>query len=158
MMNSRDLSEPGAAGRPARFGRLAVGILLVASATGFLVYRATGDNLAYYREVDELMAATGDVDGKLRVSGDVVEGSVVRAEATRELRFEITNPGEGAGARIPVVYAGTVPDIFRPGIQVVVEGRMDESGTFRAETLLAKCPSKYQAAGELEPAPTDYGR
>ncbi|HUP19988.1 MAG TPA: cytochrome c maturation protein CcmE [Gemmatimonadota bacterium] len=155
-MNSRDLSEPGA-GRPARFGRLAVGILLVASATGFLVYKATGDNLTYYREVDELMAATGDMEGKLRVSGDVVEGSVARDEETRELSFEITNPGSGAGTRIPVVYAGTVPDIFRPGIQVVVEGRMEENGTFRAETLLAKCPSKYQAAGELEPS-TDPGR
>lgn len=155
-MNPRDIPdrEPG---RPTRFGRLAAGILLVASATGFLVYKATGDNLTYYREVDELMAATGGVEGKLRVSGDVVEGSVVRDETTRELRFEIANPGEQGTARIPVVYAGTVPDIFKPGIQVVVEGRMDESGTFRAETLLAKCPSKYQAAGELNQTPAEPG-
>lgn len=139
--------RPGRAFRP---GRLAVGILLVASATGFLVYKATGDNLAYYREVDELLAAPGDVAGKVRLSGDVVEGSVARHEDTREIRFEIESPGKAGGsARIPVVYQGTVPDIFRPGIQVVVEGRLEEDGTFRAETLLAKCPSKYQEAGEL---------
>ena len=65
-------------------------------------------------------------------------------------------PGASAlGATIPVSYAGTVPDIFREGIQVVVEGRIDEAGTFQAETLLAKCPSKYQEAGQLssDPAP-----
>ncbi len=141
--------------RPRRFGRLAVGIALVASATGFLVYKATGDNLTYYREVDELLAAPGPTVEKLRISGDVVAGTVERDETTRELLFSIEGTGAAGGARVPVVYEGTVPDIFRPGIQVVVEGRMDESGTFRAETLLAKCPSKYQAAGELEAAPSD---
>lgn len=143
--------------RPTRFGRLAVGMLLVASATGFLVYKATGDHLTYYREVDELMAATGPSDEKLRVSGDVVAGSVVRGGADRQIRFDLTRTGEAGGARIPVVYSGTVPDIFKPSIQVVVEGRMDERGTFQAETLLAKCPSKYQAAGDLEAAPDGAG-
>lgn len=146
--------EPG---RPTRFGRLAVGMLLVASATGFLVYKATGDHLTYYREVDELMAAPGPTDEKLRVSGDVAAGSVVRGGAHRELRFDLTRTGESRGVRIPVVYTGTVPDIFKPGIQVVVEGRMDARGTFQAETLLAKCPSKYQAAGDLDAAPDGAG-
>ena len=50
---------------------------------------------------------------------------------------------------LPVVYAGVVPDIFRSGIQVVVEGRFDQGGTFQADRLTAKCPSKYQTAGEL---------
>jgi hypothetical protein len=99
----------------------------------------------------------------------VVEGSIVKDEEERVIRFAIratkaagepsdaaagTPPGSPA-ASIPVVYAGTVPDIFREGIQVVVEGKMGSDGTFEAETLLAKCPSKYQEAGQLsaEPAP-----
>ncbi|MBW3660966.1 MAG: cytochrome c maturation protein CcmE [Gemmatimonadetes bacterium] len=137
-------------GKPVRPGRLSVGILLVATATGYLVYKATGDNLTYYREVDELLAATDLPAGeKIRLSGDVVEGSIVRSDASRAIRFEITETGSDGGSRIPVAYEGTVPDIFKPGIQVVVEGRLEESGTFQAHTLLAKCPSKYQAAGEL---------
>ena len=162
------------AGRRPRIGRLAIGIVLVGAALSYLVYAGTKDNLVYYYEVDEVQAAAASTDGRIRVSGDVVEGSIVKDEETREIRFSIRStkgesedgyPAQGEGqtdaARgsaaesVPVVYAGTVPDIFREGIQVVVEGKMASDGTFEAETLLAKCPSKYQEAGQLsaEPAP-----
>lgn len=159
-----DTTTPTA--RRPRLGRLAIGIALVASALGYLVYAGTKDNLVYYYEVDEVQAAAARTGGKLRISGDVVEGSIVRDEEAREIRFSIrrSTMGQAAadeetaaptGASIPVAYAGTVPDIFREGIQVVVEGKMGSDGTFEAETLLAKCPSKYQEAGQLsaEPAP-----
>ena len=143
-----------------KFGRLAIGIVLVGAALAYLVYAGTRDNLVYYYEIGEVQAAAAKTDGKIRISGDVVAGSIVKDEKAREIRFaiEATKAGGGpeAGAAgsgsvesIPVVYAGTVPDIFREGIQVVVEGRLAEDGTFRAETLLAKCPSKYQEAGQL---------
>ena len=48
-----------------------------------------------------------------------------------------------ATAAIPVEYTGTLPDIFRPGITVVVEGRLGADGVFHARTLLAKCPSRF---------------
>lgn len=133
-----------------RFGRLAIAILLVSVALAYLVYAGTRRNLTYYYTVDELLAAEAPPASRVRISGDVVAGSVERDDATRALRFRLEDPEEGGGGtEVPVVYGGPVPDIFRPGIQVVVEGRLDESGTFRAETLLAKCPSKYQAAGQL---------
>jgi len=47
------------------------------------------------------------------------------------------------GASMPVDYRGQLPDIFRPGIQVVVEGRIGADGVFHARTLLAKCPSRF---------------
>jgi cytochrome c-type biogenesis protein CcmE len=145
--------------RRPRFGRLAIGIVLVGAALSYLVYAGTRDNLVYYYEVGEVQAAAAKTDGKIRVSGDVVAGSIVKDEKAREIRFAIETTKAGAAtdiaaasapvASIPVVYAGTVPDIFREGIQVVVEGHMEDDGTFRAETLLAKCPSKYQEAGQL---------
>ena len=50
-------------------------------------------------------------------------------------------------ATVPVVYHGTVPDLFRSGRDVVVDGRL-RNGVFVAVpgTLLTKCPSKYQPA------------
>jgi cytochrome c-type biogenesis protein CcmE len=156
---------PPTARRP-RLGRLAIGIALVAAALGYLVYAGTKDNLVYYYEVDEVQAAAAKTGGKIRISGDVVEGSIVRDDEAREIRFSIRRSTMGeagavedvapSGGSIPVAYAGTVPDIFREGIQVVVEGRMGSDGTFEAETLLAKCPSKYQEAGQLsaDPAPS----
>ncbi|HET7693938.1 MAG TPA: cytochrome c maturation protein CcmE [Gemmatimonadota bacterium] len=148
-------------GRRPRIGRLAIGILLVGAALSYLVYAGTRDNLVYYYEVGEVQAAAASTDGRIRVSGDVVEGSIVKDEKARQIRFAIRatkangEPVDASTQSIPVVYAGTVPDIFREGIQVVVEGKMGSDGTFEAETLLAKCPSKYQEAGQLsaEPAP-----
>ena len=60
----------------------------------------------------------------------------------REYAFRVTD-----GAKVfPVVYRGIAPDTFTDGVDVVVEGRMDEDGTFRATTLLAKCASRYESA------------
>lgn len=131
-------------------GRLAIGIGLVAIALAWLVFAGTRRNLVYYYEVRELVAAPDRHEGPIRISGDVVAGTIQREPDSRAIRFAISDPGAKPGAaRVPVRYDGTVPDIFRPGIQVVVEGTLGGDGTFEAETLLAKCPSKYQAAGDL---------
>ncbi len=137
-----------------KIGRLAIGIVLVSIAVTWLVFAGTRSNLVYYYEVDELLAASEKHAGPIRISGDVVEGTVRQDPEAHELHFGISRTDAPAGSpAVPVVYRGTVPDIFRPGIQVVVEGRLDSEGTFQAETLLAKCPSKYQAAGDLDTPP-----
>ena len=78
--------------------------------------------------------------GDYKLTGKVVDGSV-RREGER-LRFSIRDR-EGE-ASIPVTYAGTVPDPFREGREVIVEGRV-QGGTFVAErdSLITKCPSKF---------------
>ena len=47
-------------------------------------------------------------------------------------------------ATIPVVYTGSVPDLFRAGRDIVVTGRV-HNGVFVAApgTMVTKCPSKY---------------
>ena len=42
-----------------------------------------------------------------------------------------------------VDYTGTLPDIFKPGITVVAEGRLGADGVFHARAVLAKCPSRF---------------
>lgn len=137
-----------------RLPKILIGLTLVAAALGYLIVTATRSNLVYYYEIDEALAAV-QPDQQVRLSGDVVAGSVRKVPASSQITFEIEDAAKEN--RLPVTYAGTVPDIFRPGIQVVVEGQFDGEGTFRADRLTAKCPSKYQAAGDLgkpEPPPT----
>ncbi|MDX6624874.1 MAG: cytochrome c-type biosis protein CcmE, partial [Solirubrobacterales bacterium] len=61
-----------------------------------------------------------------------------------DLRFEITDR-DGGEETLPVSYTGVVPDPFRDGREVVVTGKLTESGTFMAEkdSLITKCPSKF---------------
>ena len=57
------------------------------------------------------------------------------------LRFHLRD--RGGTAAVPVVYRGSVPDLFKPGREVVVQGRFT-NGMFVAApgTLVTKCPSK----------------
>ena len=89
----------------------------------------------------QLLASQGGGDYKL--TGKVVEGSVKREGDT--LAFQIRDR-EGTKA-VPVTYTGVVPDPFRDGREVIVDGRLKD-GTFVAErdSLVTKCPSKFENA------------
>ena len=62
------------------------------------------------------------------------------------LRFRMRDVSGTGGTSIPVVYRGTVPDLFKVGREVRVEGRL-RNGVFVAkkDSLRTKCPSKYVA-------------
>jgi cytochrome c-type biogenesis protein CcmE len=112
---------------------------VVLACLGYLLVSVTGTTAEYYETVPELRAHPGG--GEVRVLGTVQDG-VVRSADGREVRFRMA----GGGQAIPVVYRGTLPDIFKPGIQVVVDGRMTGDGTFQATQLEAKCPAHFSAA------------
>jgi cytochrome c-type biogenesis protein CcmE len=80
--------------------------------------------------------------GRVSLMGTVVGKPTGDAHATG-LRFRLRDVKGTALA--PVVYKGTVPDLFRTGRDVVVDGRL-RNGVFVAvpNTLVTKCPSKYQ--------------
>ena len=142
-----DLSRPELA--PAQDGprkRMPLSFILaglaILGAVLYLVYANTQANAVYYLTVSELKHCTTCTTQSVRVAGTVQQGSIVRDDQKQLITFVIT---EGSQT-LPVTYSGVVPDIFRPGIQVVVEGHYMGQGAFQAQTLLAKCPSKFQAA------------
>jgi len=118
------------------------GGIAILAAVIYLVFANTQANAVYYLTVSELKNCGTCSTQSVRVAGVVQAGSVVRDDQKQLIRFVIAD-GEKS---LPVVYSGIVPDIFRPGIQVVVEGHYSGQGPFQAQTLLAKCPSKFQAA------------
>jgi cytochrome c-type biogenesis protein CcmE len=128
---------------PIRSVKVIVAALVVIAAIGYLIYTGFQSTSVYYLTVGELKASSSAAAshvGDVRVAGIVDDGSVVRTAGDPTVRFSMSD----AGGSIPVVYKGLVPDIFGPGIQVVVEGKYT-NGTFQAGTLLAKCPSKFTA-------------
>ena len=66
------------------------------------------------------------------------------AHSPAGMRFVLSNPNAQAG-RVPVVYHGSVPDLYKVGRVVVVDGTL-RNGTFAAHDLSTKCPSKYSPA------------
>ena len=120
---------------------LAGGALVVGVA--YLILTGLQTSTVYYLTVGELLAKGPAAYGQqLRVAGDVTPGSVLKEDAGLGIRFVVQ---DGSG-QIPVYYrGGPVPDIFGDEVQVVVEGKYGPDGTFVASTLLAKCPSKFDA-------------
>jgi cytochrome c-type biogenesis protein CcmE len=120
--------------------------MVVAIALGYLGFTAFQGASMYYLTVDELVARNDAAYGeRVRLMGKVEEGSVVRNSETNTLHFAVTDED---GTSLPVVYSGMVPDAFKQGADVVVEGSLMRAGMFQAESLLVKCPSKYEAAPE----------
>jgi cytochrome c-type biogenesis protein CcmE len=101
----------------------------------------------YYLEVDEYLAKP--TENPVRLAGFVVDGSIGKDPAGLAVNFQIR--GNSGAQTIPVFFdsrsaGGRVPDTFVDGSQVVVSGQMGKDGVFQAKQLLAKCPSKYEAA------------
>lgn len=80
----------------------------------------------------------------VRVGGTVLDGSVQYDSKKGNLHFTITD-GE---SKLPVVFEGIAPNTFRPGVEVVVEGRYVSKNIFEADKIMAKCPSKYEAQAD----------
>ena len=116
--------------------RWSIPALVVAACVGYLIYSASGGSAEYYLTVSQLRSHS--VAGDVRVAG-VVQSDVQKSDAG----LHVTFTEKDGTASMPVDYTGTLPDIFRPGITVVAEGRLGKDGIFHARTLLAKCPSRF---------------
>jgi cytochrome c-type biogenesis protein CcmE len=125
-----------------------IGAGMVLGTAGWLMASSINATGMYYFTPSEMSAKVA-ADPSIRNTGlklgaRVVKGSIKRAEGGREYAFLVTD-----GAKtVPVIYRGIAPDTFTDEVDVVVEGRLGEDGTFRATTLLAKCASRYENAPE----------
>ena len=120
--------------------RFLIGGLIVFLAAGYLGYTAFQRATIFYYTVSELLVQADSIHGQnVRVNGEVTPDSVEREAAGRILRFTIIDGEES----LPVVYHGIVPDTFKAGSDVTIEGYLDLAGIFQAHTLMPKCPSRY---------------
>ncbi|HEX9666640.1 MAG TPA: cytochrome c maturation protein CcmE [Thermodesulfobacteriota bacterium] len=123
-----------------------VAITVIAVAIAYLVYGGVSDTMIYYLTVQELKDRVPSVyKEKVRVSGKVVPGSI-RNEIDGSLEFKIADGEE----TLDVKYKGIVPDIFKDGVEAVVEGLYTPDNVFVASLLLAKCPTKYESTDSLK--------
>lgn len=144
-----ELTEPKPAPRRRRrklpWGFLLAGVA-IAGAVAYLVIANTGTSAEYYMTIGELHTCAPSCDTRsVRVAGWVVPNTVQRDEKTQVVHFTVSDTQAASSPSMAVVYGGVVPDIFKSGIQVVVEGHV-VNGVFQASNLLAKCPSKFQSA------------
>jgi cytochrome c-type biogenesis protein CcmE len=126
---------------------------VVVAAMVFLVARTVGGQSGvYYLELNEFMSKP--VNRAVRLAGFVVDGSIDKDPAGLSVRFLLRD--QAGVRRLPVHFdartsGGRIPDTFTDGSQVVVAGKLGPGGVFQANQMLAKCPSKYEAAATDRP-------
>lgn len=118
-------------------GLVALGLALAAT----LTLRAFKDNMMFFIEISDVIAGDYPKERNFRIGGLVVEGSIEREEDSLDMEFVVTD----TRCELPVAYSGVVPDLFRDGQGVVAHGRMNGSGTFVADKIMAKHDENYMA-------------
>jgi cytochrome c-type biogenesis protein CcmE len=116
---------------------LAVGALLALGGATALVLTAFQDSLVFFYSPSELAAKPPAPDRRVRIGGLVEAGSLEKNG--QDIRFRITDTARG----IAVTYRGLLPDLFREGQGVVVQGTLAADGSFRANEVLAKHDETY---------------
>lgn len=82
--------------------------------------------------VSELKLQAGSLqDQQVRVEGRIVPGSVDWDDKAQVMRFALADDRES----LTVVYEGIVPDNFKPGTDLLVEGRHRSDGVFEARSF-----------------------
>ena len=109
--------------------------------TGYLIYTGLRDTMTFYLTVSEVLAQPSDqLTEPLKVGGTVTPGSVQWDPKTLKLSFKVADET----ANLTINYTGVVPDSFKPGREVIVEGTYQGNGDFLAVAIMPKCASKYE--------------
>jgi len=125
----------------AKHQRLVLVVIALAAliGAGLLAAWALRNQASYFYVPSEMVNTPPAAGQAVRLGGMVERGSIKTMPDGVTVTFIV---GDGK-ARIPVRYAGIVPDLFVEGSGVVAEGRLDGSGTFVADNLLAKHDENY---------------
>lgn len=112
---------------------------------GALVYRGLNDAALYFRNADEAVAERDELGAKrFRLQGTVVGEPVIDGD---EVTFDVAFNG----VDVPVDHTGTPPDMFQPGIPVVLEGhwRAGEA-VFESDRMLIKHDESYESEDDYQ--------
>lgn len=126
--------------KPRQQRMLAVGLAVVGIGIATaLTLTAFQENMMFFVEISEVEKGNYPEDRNFRVGGLVVEGSVRREPGELEVQFDLTD----LDAELTVTYAGILPDLFREGQGIIAHGRLDNTGVFVADEVLAKHDENY---------------
>ncbi len=119
---------------------LAVFLLVAVSGTTAALMLALEQNINMFYPPEEIVGGVAPTDRMIRAGGMVADGSVRRDGESLAVEFTITDYN---GSDFVVSYTGILPDLFREGQGIIVQGELGEDGKFMAQEVLAKHDENY---------------
>ena len=120
-----------------RLSMILGGLAVLGLAAGLVLY-ALSDTITFFHTPSDLTETGVQPGQRIRLGGMVEDGSVKKGPGTLTT-FSVTDQIKA----VTVSYDGILPDLFREGQGVVTEGKLQEDGTFAADTVLAKHDENY---------------
>ena len=147
-MTESVITQPQIASKsPNKKLKFIIGGAIILIAVVALVVQSISSTSAYYMTVAELNEEAASLMGqKIRVSGAIVQESEDWDAPNLMLRFNMTDE---TGEEVLVSFHGSRPSNFSRATEAIVEGEMLPDGSFKADNLLLKCPSRYEEAPEV---------
>lgn len=136
--------------RHRRFVWIGAGVAVLGVAVA-LVLNAFQSNLVFFFTPTQVAAKEAPQGRPFRIGGLVEPGSLKRIPNSVDVAFVVTDTAQ----RVPVVYSGLLPDLFKEGKGVVAQGSLAPDGTFKATEVLAKHDENYmppEAAAAVDAA------
>jgi len=136
--------------RHRRLAWIGLGVVVLGVAAA-LVLNVFQSNLVFFFTPSQVAAKEAPQGRAFRIGGLVEAGSVKRIPNSVDVTFVVTDTVQ----RVPVVYSGLLPDLFKEGKGVVAQGMLAADGTFKATEVLAKHDENYmppEAGAALEAA------
>ncbi|MDR2195127.1 MAG: cytochrome c maturation protein CcmE [Gallionellaceae bacterium] len=113
------------------------GLAVMGVAVGLVLF-ALKDNVSLYFTPTQVFNKEAPEGRNFRIGGLVEEESIKREDGLK-VHFSVTDRARS----MPVVYEGILPDLFKEGKGVVVQGKLDADGLFHADEVLAKHDENY---------------
>ena len=132
---------------------LVIASLAVLGLAAFLVLRALDSELVFFLSPSDIAKSSPSAGQQIRIGGLVEEGSVDKGGGDGNIAFSVTDLAQS----VRVNYRGILPDLFREGQGVVVQGAFDPAGQFVAAEVLAKHDETYMPP-EVAKALKESGR
>ena len=124
-----------------------LGGALLLMAVGVIIIQGLASGAQYFLTIGQLRDQAGEFQNQsVRISGAVIGNSIAYNAQTLELRFDIVDDVAQIGAQQPLTirYEGPRPELLQDHAQAIIEGKFSADGTFHADTLLLKCPTRYE--------------
>ncbi len=122
--------------------KVLVGVVVIGGGIGYFMWQAMQSSWSYYYSVDDFVKQKLIAQShSFRIAGRVKKDSIERDLKEMKLSFLLS----GSDTTVPISYKGVVPDNFAEDREVVVQGRLDTDGVFKADKLMTRCESKYKA-------------
>lgn len=108
---------------------------------GWLCYSAFNESSSYFLNVTEAKAAKPENLANARLFGVVSANGINKT--LNSVTFNLMDI-DSQNEFIPVSFTGLIPDTFKQGAEIIIEGSLGKDGLFYAKSLMTKCPSKYK--------------